>query len=97
MAISKAKRSVRKKQSTRRIYQRQVVRFPEAKGKIVEAVELFTATDYHAISINFQDKTCLHFSLETGLMVKADYSDWKNKEQRMIRKWPAVQITGDRR
>ena len=75
---------------------RRVVRFPEAKGKIVEAVELSLETDYHAISINFQDKTCLHFSLETGLMVKADYSDWKNKEQRMIRKWPAVQITGDR-
>ena len=61
--------------------------FAEAKGKKVEAVELSTATDYHGISINFQDKTCLHFSLETGLSIKTDYSDWKTGEQRMIRKY----------
>jgi hypothetical protein len=69
---------------------RRFFRFPQTKGKRVEAVELLTAPDYHSISINFQDKTALHFQVQTGFTVKADLSDWKTGEQRILRKWPPV-------
>jgi len=85
MATTKAKRSVHPAQLHRKL-----IRFPEAKGKIVDAVEFSIATDYRAISINFQDKTCLHFSLDTGLTVKTDYSNWKTGNQRIIRAWPLI-------
>ena len=90
MATIKAKRSVHKKQSARSTYRRKLLRFAEAKGKTVEAVELSIATDYHAISINFQDKTCLHFSFDTSLTIKTDYSDWKTGNQRVVRAWPLI-------
>lgn len=116
MANTKAKRSIRKKQSTHRprhagvfdnrlsattkrptqrfrigsAAKRKFVQFPEIEGKTVETVELLTAPDYHTISINFRDKTCLHFSIETGFTVRTDYSDWKTGEQRILRKWPMI-------
>ena len=90
MATIKAKRSIHKKQSIRSTYHRKLLHFPDAKGKTVEAVELSMATDYHAISINFQDKTCLHFSIDSGLTVQTDYSNWKTGNQRMIRRWPLI-------
>jgi hypothetical protein len=83
MAKTKAKRSIRKKQSARRggpnqlSDNRKFVQFRQTEGKTVETVDLLTAPDYHTISINFRDKTCLHFSIETGFTVKTDYSDWK--------------------
>ena len=90
MATTKAKRSVHKKQSIGSTYHRKLLRFPDAKGKTVEVVELSMATDYHAISINFQDKTCLHFSIDTGLTIRTDYSSWKTGNQRIIRAWPLI-------
>jgi hypothetical protein len=69
---------------------RRFVQFPQAKGKTVEGVELLVAPDYHSISINFADKTALHFAIETGFTVKTDYSDWATGEQRFLRKWPLV-------
>jgi hypothetical protein len=69
---------------------RRFVQFPQAKGKTIEGVELLVAPDYHSISINFEDKTALHFSIETGFTVKTDYSDWATGEQRFLRKWPLL-------
>ena len=69
---------------------RRFVQFPQAQGKRVDTVELLTAPDYHSISINFKDKTCLNFSVQTGFTVQSEYSDWKTGEQRIIRKWPLM-------
>src|SRR5215471_6562641 len=57
---------------------RKLVHFPRAKGKIVEDVEFSSSPDYHNISINFQDKTSLNFSIETGFTLETDYSNWKS-------------------
>jgi hypothetical protein len=95
MAKTKAKRSAHATQSRRHSYparreDRRYIQFADAKGKIIDTVELLTAPDYHSISINFKDKTCLNFSVETGFTVKTDYCDWKTGEQRILRKWPIV-------
>ena len=69
---------------------RRVFHFPQTRGKLVEDVEFSTSTDYHNISINFQDKTSLNFSIETGFTLEPDYSDWKSGNQRVIRTWPVM-------
>lgn len=104
MASSKTKRSVRKKairaqlsakpgKSTQRaggFDNRRFMQFADARGKVIDTVELLTAPDYHSISINFRDKTCLNFSVQTGFTVQPEYSDWKTGEQRILRKWPLI-------
>ena len=97
MALAKAKRSIHKKQSAVstqnpgvRLPHSKLVRFPPAKNKIVESVEFSASLDHHHISINFQDKTCLNFSIETGFTLETDYSDWKSGEQRILRAWPLI-------
>ena len=42
------------------------------------------------ISINFQDKTCLNFSIETGFSLETDYPDWKTGNQRVLRAWRPI-------
>lgn len=97
MATKEAKRSVHKKQSAkqrtaaRTTHSRQLVHFPQARGKTVEDVEFSSSSDYHNISINFQDKTALNFSIETGFTLETDYSNWKTGNQRVLRLWRPIQ------
>jgi len=92
MAVTKAKRSVRKKQSPPKKLApfRKLVHYPQAKGKTIEDVEFSTAPGYHNISVNFEDKTCLNFSIETGFTLETDYSDWKTGNQRVLRAWRPI-------
>ncbi|HKD14070.1 MAG TPA: hypothetical protein VKE71_05935 [Candidatus Angelobacter sp.] len=69
---------------------RKVLRFPQAKGKIIESVEFSTELGYHCISINFTDKTSLNFEVEARFLVETDYSDWKTGNQRLLRRWRPV-------
>src|SRR5215471_13724982 len=98
MATTKAKRSVRRAQLPRRAHRskqtsnwiRKILRFPQAKGKIIESIEFSTELGYHCISINFTDKTSLNFAIEARFLVETDYSDWKTGNQRLIRRWRPV-------
>jgi hypothetical protein len=72
----------------------QVVEFPQAKGRTVELVELIVDADYQCISIRFADKTDLTVVIDPGLRFKAEFSDWKNQEQRVIKSWPTVRSEG---
>ncbi len=99
MAVTKAKRSVHRAQPSQRralanqpskISNHTLARFPQAEGKVVDAVEFCAATEGHTISINFRDKTCLNFSVATGFTLKTDYSDWKTGEQRVVRRWSPI-------
>lgn len=67
-----------------------VFRFTQAKGKVLEVVEFSTSPGYHCVSINFEDKTCLSFAIDTNFTLEADYSDWTTGNQRILRKWPPV-------
>jgi hypothetical protein len=67
---------------------RQFTYFPQAKGKIVESVEI--DADVNAITILFQDKTALSFKLEPGLTIFPDLSDWKTGNWRGIKRWRAL-------
>jgi hypothetical protein len=68
----------------------QFVRFKDAKGKTVEFVEMYTSADFPCVEIGFADKTALHFLIDTRLTMEPTYSNWKTGNQRMLRRWPAV-------
>ena len=77
--------------------QRRVLRFPQAKGKIIAAVELDVSSSYYFIEIKFQDKTSLVFDLEPCVMVYPEFTDWKTGNYKPLRRWPPVHSRSSRR
>jgi hypothetical protein len=69
---------------------RRLFRYPQARGKTVDAVEFSTDSGFHAFSINFDDRTSLTFEIETGFTVEAAFSDWKTGNQRVLRSWRKI-------
>jgi len=91
MAISKAKRS----RAGRKAYQR-VLRFPQAKGKIIAEVQLAVSSDYFTVDIRFQDKTVLTFDLESCVHVFPELLDWKSGNYKLLRRWRPVHSRSSR-
>ena len=71
-----------------------LVEFPEARGRTVEMVELSLDSDFHCISIRFQDETDLTFVIDPALTFQADYSRWKAGEQKVLKRWPVLRSYG---
>jgi hypothetical protein len=72
---------------------REVFSFPQAKKKIVSAVEFSTAPAEHYITLKFQDKTALDFHIcldQPRFRLEADYSDWKTENRRAMKRWPPM-------
>ena len=91
---AKTKPTNKKPKTSHRIstnWLRKILRFPQAKGKIIESVEFSTELGYHSISVNFTDKTSLNFEIEARFLVETDYSNWKTGNQRIIHRWRPVQ------
>jgi hypothetical protein len=65
--------------------------FNEAKGKTVAFIKMFTDADFPCVEIGFHDKTALHFLLEPSLTMEPTYSSWKTGNQRLLRRWPAIE------
>ena len=78
------------KTTIRRFSGRSFYRFEEVKGKIVDFAEVYTAGDYHAIDVRFQDKTALHFVIDPGFTLDTEYCDWKTGDLRRIKRWPLI-------
>ena len=71
-----------------------LVEFPQARGRTVEMVELNLDSDFHCISIRFQDQTDLTFVIDPALTFRADYSRWKSGEQKILKRWSPVSSVG---
>lgn len=91
MAVSKVTRSRAGKEA----YQR-VLRFPQAKGKIIARVELSVSPDYYTIEVIFQDKTSLSFDLESCLRVFPELINWKTGNYKPLRRWRPVHSRSSR-
>ncbi len=66
------------------------LRFKEAEGKTVEFIEMGTAADFPCVEIAFADKTALLFEIGARVTMEPAYSDWRTGNQRLLRRWPAV-------
>jgi hypothetical protein len=91
---SKATRKARSAPAQRKLRYRQLVEFPQARGRTVKRVELNLDSDFNCISIRFQDETDLTFVIEPALTFRADYSKWKAGEQKVLKRWPPVSTIG---
>jgi hypothetical protein len=80
----------RGKTTVRRYSGRRFYRFEEIRGKTVDFVEVFTAGEYHAIDVRFQDKTALHFIIDPGFIMETELADWKTGNWRPIKRWPLI-------
>jgi hypothetical protein len=80
----------RGKTTVRRYSGRAVYRLEEVKGKLVDLVEVFTASDSHSINVRFQDKTSLRFAIDPGFIMETEYADWKSGNWRPIKRWPLI-------
>lgn len=83
------------KRTKKKPYQR-VQAFPQAKGKIIERVELDVTPDYYIIEIRFQDKTALSFELEPCVMVYPELTNWKSGNYRPLKRWRPVHSRSSR-
>jgi len=86
----KARRAAKQRKAS---YPR-LVEFPQTRGRTVERVELNLDSDFHCISIRFQDETDLTFVIDPALTFRADYSRWKAGNQKVLKRWPVFRSDG---
>ncbi len=71
-----------------------LVKFPQARGRTVEMVELSLNSDFYCVSIRFKDNTDLTVVIDTALTFRAEYSEWKAGNQKVLKRWPVVRSDG---
>lgn len=77
----------------RRFPHTRFVEIPQVKGKTIEKVELFTASEYHSITIDFEGETALTLIIEPCFRLGAELSDIKTGDQRTIQEWPPILVS----
>ena len=70
---------------------RRFVAFPLVKGKVAEKVELFTSTDDHSLTIEFQDHSSLHLNIEPGFTIQAELMQMEKGNLETLAEWPPIQ------
>ena len=60
----------------------------------MEMIELIADTDYHCVSIRFQDKIDLDVLIDPALTFQANLYDWKSGKQRVLKRWPKISQRG---
>ena len=71
---------------------RRFVDFPLVKGKIADKVELFTTTNSHSLTIDFQDRTSLHLDIEPGFTINAEFMRTEKGELETLAEWPPIHV-----
>jgi len=64
--------------------------FPQMKGRTVEKIEFSSMPDFHNLMITFTDKTSLNLIIEPYLLIDSHFSDTKNGDQRILKRWPTI-------
>ena len=60
----------------------------------MEKVELSADSDFPCVSIRFQDNTDLTVVIDPWLTFQADYSRWKDGNQKVLKRWPVFRSDG---
>lgn len=103
MAISKAKRPIKKNQlplssqhsaklkipnHKSKITNRKLTHFPQANGRVIKQVEFFVDSSDNILELTFEDDTTLSFEFQPRFAWEAYFARWKSGEQRILRRWP---------
>jgi hypothetical protein len=91
---NKSSRELHSRQKSKNYTFAGIMEFPQARGRMVERVELITNPEYHCVSIRFKDKTDLSVVIHPSLTFSAELSDWKTHDQRVLKRWPPIRSEG---
>src|SRR5215471_3124424 len=69
---------------------RRFVEFPQVNGKTIKQIHFYTATDYHSITIDFQDQTSLNLEIEPGFTINAELQQLKKGNIEVVAEWPPI-------
>jgi hypothetical protein len=72
------------------------MKFPEVKGKTIQAIELFVSADECIIDIGFQDRTSLSFDVAACAVIVPKLADWKTGEYKPLKRWRPVHSRSSR-
>lgn len=89
-SAKKPAQKARRNQTRRKAPYTRLVKFPQARGRTVEKVELSLDSDFRCVSIRFKDNTDLTVVIDTALTFRAEYSEWKAGNQKVLKRWPVV-------
>ena len=64
--------------------------FPEVKDKIIDAVELSSDDEFYGITLRFQDKTTLTFTIEPCVFTFPVLAHWENGEEKRLKLYKPV-------
>ncbi|HEY6253744.1 MAG TPA: hypothetical protein VI685_27630 [Candidatus Angelobacter sp.] len=63
---------------------------PHVNGKTVKRIHLYTATDYHCITIDFQDSTVLNLAIEPNFIVNAELQQLVKGDIHTLAEWAPI-------
>jgi hypothetical protein len=87
-----ARSRAKSRQSTPKLWRaRSAMDFRLVEGKVLRQVAFDPSAENQVFTLIFADETELCLSICPGFAVTADYSDWKTGDQRVLKRWPAVQ------
>ena len=69
---------------------RTITSFPEARGKIVESIEVNVTADHYSANINFNDNTAIVLSLEPSITMFPYLGDWTTGDCKVLKEWEPV-------
>jgi hypothetical protein len=76
----------------RKLYDRHTIRFPQMKGRVVEAIEFFTIENHHDVTIEFKDKTALYLTIDPSFSLHAFLQKMTKNEAEVIQAWPTISL-----
>lgn len=74
---------------------RRFVDFPQVVGKTIERLHFYTATDYHCITLDLQDKTTLNLEIEPGFIIKAQLQQIRKGDINILAEWAGLSSQGN--
>lgn len=89
-STNRAPQKARRKRVHRKAPCMRLVKFPQARGRMVERVGLSLDPEFHCVCIRFKDNTDLTVVIGMGLSFQAQYSEWKDGNQQVVKRWPVV-------
>ena len=69
---------------------RRFVEFPDMKGRILEKVEFYTTTEYHSLTLIFEDQTTLTLVIDPCFLISSSLSDFSTGNERVLKRWPTI-------
>jgi hypothetical protein len=69
---------------------RTVTEFPEAKGKIIESIQVYVAADHFSANVNFTDHTAIVLSMEPSINIFPYLGDWTTGERKILKQYEPV-------